>query len=142
MTSELDGKKTGSGKIVLWIIMGLVGASICCVLAFSAFTGGIVSVVFGAIRSSEVYELAMDRALNNPEVTDVLGEPVKAGFFVRGSVNVNGPSGEASLAIPLKGSISRGTLHVIASKTAGEWHFTILEVGFDDLPRRIDLLEP
>jgi hypothetical protein len=106
------------------------------------FAGGITGTVIGAVRSSEVYQHALDTALNDPDVIEALGEPIKAGIFVQGSVNVNGPTGEASLAIPLKGAERNGTLHVVADRIAGEWRYTVLEVAFDDLPRRIDLLEP
>jgi hypothetical protein len=142
MGSEMVENKSNTGKIILWIILGLGVFSCICVLLVAIFAGGIAGVITGAVRSSEVYQYAMDSALNDPEVIEVLGEPIEAGLFVQGSINVDGPTGEASLAIPLKGAERNGTLHVVADRIAGEWRYTVLEVAFDDLPRRIDLLEP
>ena len=142
MGSEVVENKSNTGKIILWIVLGFGVFSCICVLMVAVFAGGLTGVVTGAVRSSEVYQYAMDSALNDPEVIDVLGEPINAGFFVQGSINVNGPTGEASLAIPLKGAERNGTLHVAADRIAGVWNYTMLEVAFDDLPRRIDLLEP
>ncbi len=142
MDSGMSDQKAGSGKTILWIVLGCAGVSIVCVLVFILFVGGVVGLTFGAIRSSDVYQSAMDRALSHPEVLEVLGEPVKPGFIVTGSINVNGPEGEAEFGVPLRGSIENGTLHVTAYKRSGQWIYEVLELELPGLPRRIDLLAP
>jgi hypothetical protein len=140
MENGMTETKSGSGKTILWIVLGCAGASIVCVLVFVLFVGGIVGLTFGAIRSSDVYQSAMDQALSHPEVLEVLGEPVKPGFMITGSINVNGPEGEAEFGVPLRGSMQNGTLHVSAYKQSGQWIFEVLELELPGLPRRIDLL--
>lgn len=109
-------------------------------VVFGAFAAIVVSIVFGAMRSSDAWVLAMDRAKASRAVTGALGEPVEAGFFVSGSVSVSGRSGSADLAIPLRGPEGKGTLFVVATKSAGEWTFTRLELEESATKRRHDLL--
>ena len=71
-----------------------------------------------------------------------LGEPVKAGWLVSGNVNVNGPSGEANLSVPLSGPHGKGTLYLTAHKRAGRWEYEVLEVEVEGRQDRIDLLTP
>lgn len=142
MGNEMESSKSGSKKTLLWVILGVIGASAACVIAIVVFAGGIVGVVFGAIRSSEVYQLAVDRAVNDSRVVQALGEPVETGFFTTGSIEVEGASGSANIGIPLKGARDRGTLHVSAVKEGGQWRFVLLELELPGQPRRIDLLAP
>jgi hypothetical protein len=77
----------------------------------------------------------------DPEVLETLGEPVKVGWFVRGTVNVNGPSGDAELSVPLVGRTARATLHVVAKKRGGRWEFDLLQVDVEGPEDDINLLK-
>ena len=92
------------------------------------------------MTSSDAYRLAVERAVDHPAAIEALGEPVEPGWFVGGSVEVTGPTGDAELSIPMKGPRGEGTLFVVAHKSAGEWSFERLELETDG--GRIDLLEP
>lgn len=98
---------------------------------FAAFAFGIVALVFGAIRSSGPYQHAVTRAQSDPAVIAALGEPIHAGWFVQGNINLNGASGKADLAIPLDGARTDGTLYVVAEKRAGEWRYETLAINVD-----------
>src|ERR1700694_2318335 len=89
----------------------------------------VVSLVFGAIKSSDPYTQALARAKASDEVRAVLGEPIQPGYFVSGNFNVNGSSGNADFSIPLSGPKGSATLYVTATKAAGRWEFTTLEVA-------------
>jgi hypothetical protein len=113
-----------------------------CVTPLLVCGGGItliVVLVFGAIKSSDVYTEAVARAKANPEVKSRLGEPVEAGFWASGKVEVSGPSGEADLTIPLSGPKGSATLRAVATKTGGKWEYSTLEVTPGDSGGRIDL---
>jgi hypothetical protein len=51
----------------------------------------IVTLVFGALKSSDVYKQAMTKATANPTVISELGQPIESGWMVSGSISVNGP---------------------------------------------------
>ena len=114
-----------------------------CVLPLLACVGfvvAIVAVVFGAIKSSDVYTQALERARSSEEVQAALGTPVEDGWFVSGSININGSSGNADFAIPLSGPNGSATMYVVATKSADRWRFSTLDVAVDDSAERIDLL--
>lgn len=104
---------------------------------FAAFAAGILWIVFGAIKSSDAYKSSLAIAKADARVISALGSPVKEGFFVTGNIHVSGPSGEASLAIPISGPKGEGTIYVEATKVVGQWHFSNLT--FQVQGTRIDL---
>ena len=65
-----------------------------------------------------------------------------SGWFLTGSINVSGGTGQADLAIPLRGSVADGTLYVVAEKRGGRWTFELVEVTVEGRAERIDLLAP
>ena len=108
---------------------------------FLAFVGSILVIVFGAIKSSDVYREALARAKADPAVIEALGSPIKDGFLVSGNTNVNGASGESNLAIPIFGPKGKGTIYVSANKSLGQWNYSGLVVEVGQTHERIDLLQ-
>jgi hypothetical protein len=114
-----------------------------CVLPLLACVGFVAAIglfVFGVIRSSEVYTQALERARASEEVQAALGTPIEDGWFVSGSINTSGSSGNADFAIPLSGPNGSATLYVVATKSADRWRFSTLDVAVEDSADRIDLL--
>lgn len=109
---------------------------------FAAFVAGLVLVVAGAMKSSDAYKLALDKAQRDPRVQQRLGTPIEPGMFVSGSTNVSGTSGKADITIPISGPKGKATIYVDATKFASEWSFNRLEVGFDGDAQRLNLLDP
>jgi hypothetical protein len=106
------------------------------------FIGVIVGAVFGAMRSSDPYRFAMQTASHDPRVLSKLGSPVKAGWLITGNINIRNDSGDADLSIPVQGPIHNGTIHVVARKSEGEWTYQQLTLKVEDVPERLNLLEP
>ena len=104
------------------------------------FAAGIVFTVFTGIKSSSVYETAIARALAHPAMVYELGAPVETGWWVSGSINVSGSTGEAELAIPISGRHQSAMIYLNANKRAGKWQFSLLEVAVDESEQRIDLM--
>lgn len=109
------------------------------VLLFAGFIALVLGVVFGFMKSSDVYKEAIARAKAEPAIVQALGSPIREGFFVTGNINVNGSSGEASLAIPISGPNGKATIYVEASKSLGQWTFSHLVVEIEKTGERIDL---
>jgi uncharacterized integral membrane protein len=117
---------------------------VCClgVLALiAAFIVLIATIVFGMIKSTDVYKDALATAQTHPAVVQALGSPIEAGIFVMGSINISGSSGQADLAIPISGPNGKGTIYAVASKHAGQWTFSRLVVEIKATKERIDLIE-
>ena len=101
----------------------------------------IVSIVFGAMKSSDAYEAALAKAKADPRVVNALGSPITDGFFVGGQTNVSGTSGHADMTVPISGPSGKGTIYFVASKFAGQWTFSKLMVEVARTGQRIDLIE-
>jgi hypothetical protein len=111
------------------------------VLLFLAFVGSILVIVFSAMKSTDVYKEALARAKANAAVIEALGSPIEDGLLVSGNTNVNGASGESNLAIPISGPKGKGTIHVSANKSLGQWNYSGLVVEVAQTHQRIDLLQ-
>jgi hypothetical protein len=107
--------------------------------AFVALLAGIFLTVFGLIRSSDVYQQALERASSSEAVVEALGDPVEPGWYLTGSINVQGASGQADISIPIAGPRGKGTIYASARKTAGRWDYSLLEVEVEGREERIDL---
>ena len=101
----------------------------------------VISIAFGALKSSDAYKVALAKAKADPRVVNALGSPIKGGFFVSGKTNVTGSSGQADLTVPISGPNGKGTIYFVASKFAGEWTFSRLIVEVEKTGQRIDLTE-
>jgi len=110
-------------------------------ILFVAFVGSIALIVFSAMKSTDVYKDALERAKANSAVIEALGSPIAEGFLVSGNTNVNGASGEANLSIPISGPHGKGTIYVAANKSLGRWNYSGLVVEIAKTHRRIDLLQ-
>lgn len=136
-TSATPTSRSWFARNALWVVpLGCIGL----LAALAAFAGLVLTIVMGGIKSTDAYREAVDRAKSSPQVQTELGEPVKAGWLVSGSVNVSGPSGNADLSVPLSGPKGKGTLYVTARKRAGHWQYEVLEVAVEGRPQRIDLM--
>ncbi len=106
-------------------LLGLIAAFAACIVFF----------VFGLLKSTDVYQTALARAKANAEVQQALGTPIKEGWYLTGNTHVNGPSGSADISGP-NGS---GTIYAVATKSAGEWSYSQLEVEIAATKNRIPL---
>ena len=123
-------------------ILGVFGCfwSFAVFILFALCAVAVAALIFGAFRSSEVYKLAMAEVQSNDAAVAALGEPIKAGLFVSGSVQVSGSSGSADLSIPVSGPRDKGTLYAAGVKSDDGWSLTRLELVVEKYANRIDLL--
>lgn len=115
----------------------LLAAAFACMILFIA---GIVTLIVGAMRGSDVAKEAVARAQSNALVTQRLGNPISEGWFVGGSINVTPASGDANLSVPISGPKGKATVYVTAEKTAGTWAYTVMQAAFEGTGEKVDLL--
>lgn len=107
-----------------------------------AVVAAIIFFIFGAMKSSDVYQQALAKARSNPDVVRELGEPIETGWLMSGSINVSGDSGNADMKIPVSGPKKSGAVYAVAIKRLGKWDFSTLEVEIEGETKRINLLTP
>ena len=114
-----------------------------CCLTPLLLGGGVLAffvvVIFGALKQTDVYKMAVARAKGDSRVIAALGTPVEEGWYLSGNTNVNGGSGNADLSIPISGPKGKGTIYAVATKSAGEWTYSKLVVKIDSTGETIDL---
>jgi TonB family protein len=124
------------GRNWKWMLpVGCLGLIVVGVIVM----GGIFFAAMSAIKSSDVYKGALERARANPEAVAMLGEPIKDGWFVKGNVRFAGGSGTANFEVPVSGPKSSGTLYVRASYE-GVWMYERLDLAAEG-GQTISLLE-
>ena len=109
-------------------------------VVFAVFILSILLIVFGALKSTDIYKDAVAKAKANQAVIEALGSPIQEGMFVSGNTSANGASGQSNLAIPISGPKGKGKIYVVATKVAGEWKSSVLVVEIEKTKERIDLI--
>jgi hypothetical protein len=95
------------------------------------FFAGVVLLIFGALKSSDVYQTAVSRAKSDQRVTAALGTPIREGMFPSGSTSSSGGSGDADLVISISGPKGKGKIYAVASKSGGQWNYSKLSVEIE-----------
>ena len=122
-----------------WLLV-LIGGCLALMILFAGFIGAIFTVVEASLKKSDAYTQAIAQARSNPHVVEKFGQPLQPGWFISGNIQVAGPSGNADISIPISGPKAKGTIYVVAKKSAGRWHFDTLEVEAEGEQERINLL--
>lgn len=128
--------KSWWGRNWFWVLpVGCLTPVVACGGCFAL----LFMLVFGALKSSEVYVESLDLAKANDDVKALLGEPIAAGALVSGNIEIQDGSGKADLSIPISGPKGSATIYAVATKSGGKWEYSRLEVVSDDSTTRIDL---
>jgi hypothetical protein len=121
-----------------WFVpVGCLGS----LVLFVGFIALLMCLVFGMMKSSDVYKQALSKAKAQPAVQATIGTPIEEGLLITGNIKVSGPSGQANLSIPISGPDGKATIYLVAAKSAGQWSFSTLVVEIKQTSQRIDLLE-
>lgn len=125
----LTPKKVMVGCLALIVFsVGIAGALFC----------GVVSI----LKSSDAYKTGLQSVQNSSEVEAMIGAPVEAGFWLIGSVEINGGSGRANISFPVSGSNGSGQLHIVGKKIAGTWEYSVITFHSGEDEQTVDLLPP
>jgi hypothetical protein len=109
-----------------------------------ALCGGLVTLIltvaFGAIKSSAPFTESWAAVRQHPEARQLLGDPMEPGFFITGSIHVSGAAGDADISYSVSGPKGSGTVCVVAEKAAGQWQSKTLVLKSGKTGEGIDLL--
>jgi hypothetical protein len=97
-------------------------------------TAWAVTSVPRLMKGTEAYRMTMDAVRGDPNVREALGVGIEDGFWVNGTVRVDGDEGEASYRIPVHGDKAGGTVFSHALKSGGKWAVTLLYVKVGNKP--------
>jgi hypothetical protein len=126
------------GRNWKWLVPSIL---VLGLLALITLFGLMLYGVSSMMKSSDAYKVAVERAQNDPNVIQAIGEPIEEGFFASGNINTSGSTGNADMAIPLSGPKGDATVYFVAEKIAGQWQYSDLVVEIENSKDRIDLLK-
>lgn len=135
--SQSGERRSWWGRNWFWVV------PIGCLTPFAVCAGLIaliLTLVFGQLKSSEVYKEAVNRAREHPEVQAALGTPISEGLIPFGSLQIINDTGSAYLQIPLSGPKGSGSLRVVASRAGGKWTISSLVLDVAGSGEHIDVL--
>jgi hypothetical protein len=132
----IQGQNSWWNRNWKWFLPVIIVGSIAMFVCFFAM---VFTFVTGTMKSSGAYKQAVTTAHADTRVVDALGSPLKQGVFISGNINLNNSSGRANLSIPISGPKGKGTIYVVAIKTAGAWNFSKLLVQIEATSEKIDL---
>jgi Cytochrome oxidase complex assembly protein 1 len=115
------------GCLTLFLLIGIFGSIV-------------MTIITTSFHNSDVYKLAVAKAIENSQVRDAIGEPIHPAWLVSGQLNVTGSTGNANLLIPISGPRGSGSIRAVASKNRGVWRFSDLQVNIKGRSEPIDLL--
>lgn len=107
---------------------------------FSIVVYGIFTMVTSVIKESTPYTEALQKVVTDSSVIEQLGEPIEQSGMLQGTISISNDDGEADLQIPLKGSKSKATLHVVAYKKNDQWHYETITVLVETTQEKINLI--
>ncbi len=116
----------------------------CCVLilVLILLSASLFFVTMNGIKNSTPYRETVSKVKQNAQVIEALGEPVKEGMIINGSISLENNDGTANLTIPLSGPRAGGTLYVKATKKAGKWTYEEMDLTLKEgAGQPIDLLK-
>jgi len=115
------------GTLLVLIVLGLLLAGIT------------YARVFGKLKSSQPYKMALERVQNHPKVIQRLGQPVKDDdWFPSGEVFIEGDRGEARLFFHVAGPRGRAQVSTWGKRMEGKWALVQLAITLED-KTRVDL---
>ncbi len=103
------------------------------IVACAGVGGAAFYLVFGALKSSEPYQMALEKVQQDPQVIDRLGEPIEdATWFPAGNLTTEDGRGSASLHFTVKGPKGEAVVGTQARRIGGQWGLTTVDVTFKD----------
>ncbi|MFK5980983.1 MAG: cytochrome c oxidase assembly factor Coa1 family protein [Rhizobiaceae bacterium] len=118
-----------------WARFGLV-----VIVGLALLIGSIFYGILYLVKGSDAYKLTMQELRGDTQVVAALGEPIEAGWFITGNININGIEGAANFSIPVSGPKGNGTVISRSTKVAGEWRIFLLIVRIEGNPTPLVLI--
>ncbi|MGH1352281.1 MAG: cytochrome c oxidase assembly factor Coa1 family protein [Methyloligellaceae bacterium] len=111
-------------------------------VGFGIFVGIIlffIGMIFliGNLLKGEAYEKSLQKVKSNPEIIQLLGQPIQQTGFIMGSFNTNGARGYTAISYSVTGPKGSATVYVEAIKNIGPWELKKVLVHIPKTDRKI-----
>jgi Cytochrome oxidase complex assembly protein 1 len=135
--SSASSQSRPEKRILRWVVFLVL----CIVVALATAGGTVTYRHFAQLHSSIVYRDAIAKAQNSPEITRVLGAPIRSRLVPWGRLYSRGDSGFAYLISIISGSKGAGMLDAEVTRDHGVWRYRRLHVTPFGAREPIDLVK-
>lgn len=113
----------------------------CAVIALIAILGigGCFAAFYWGMKKNQPYIDAIQTVTTHPDAIDALGEPIKPGFMISGSISIKNDTGEADFTIPVSGPEGAGKVRIVGKKAGGAWTYETFELQVEGQDEPIPL---
>ena len=144
MNNELINKKSWWKRNWKWFLPTFI-------LFFSIISGLILSLnidenisdIAQAYSDNSLYEKAIEKAITNKRVLEVIGEiePIDKLAILEGNAIYSSNHNSVELSIRIKGNKGKGKLDISAKKNGTEWEFKKINIRIKDPKEEIKILK-
>ena len=97
--------------------------------------------VTSAMQQAQPFIDGYTNAITNTYVQETLGEPIELGEMSEEAILIQKDAITTDMYIPVKGSKSNGTIHVIGKKYNDEWEYSEITIFIEATEETINLLK-
>ena len=88
------------------------------------------------LKEGEAYSKSLDIIKSNPEISTILGEPIKPSFFIKGTTG----SDKEELIYSISGTKEQADVYVFAENKRGKIVLKKLIVEIENISRKIEII--
>lgn len=132
-------QKSWWGRNWVWVVP--VGGCLTLIIIGIFVIGGLFFGITSAMKSTEPYQLAMEEAMTNEELKQILGEPVEPAGMMQGSINYSNGKGDVDFSFPVKGPEGEAVIQVKGEKESDYWEYDHLRAIIEKTGDTLDLLD-
>jgi hypothetical protein len=103
--------------------MALAMMGLCCTGASLGFLD-----IFGRVRGTAVYQMAMEQVVSDQRVIAQLGQPIEPAWLLSGQVETSDGSGDAQVLFNISGPGGNASVRLEATMVSDQWTIDFLHV--------------
>ena len=141
--NELIKDKSWWSRNWKWFIPLITVLLIGMITISTSKVGESISDITKAYADVSIYENAIEKAQQNEQVKELLGElkPIGNMAIVEGSVIYSNNNNSVDMSLRIKGSKGRGKIDISADRNESEWNYKKINIRIKEPKQTITIIE-
>ncbi len=141
--NELIEHKSWWSRNWKWFIPLITVLLIGMITISTSKVGESISDITKAYADVSIYENAIEKAQQNEQVKELLGElkPIGNMAIVEGSVIYSNNNNSVDMSLRIKGSKGRGKIDISADRNESEWNYKKINIRIKEPKQTITIIE-
>ena len=141
--NELIEHKSWWSRNWKWFIPLITVLLIGMIIISTSKVGESISDITKAYADVSIYENAIEKAQQNEQVKELLGElkPIGNMAIVEGSVIYSSNNNSVDMSLRIKGSKGKGKIDISADRNESEWNYKKINIRINEPKQTITIIE-